>query len=249
MNTATNLNNQADIFGFTASEAEKLAEKIAKRESRQSISRQGDAKREEAFTSPQQAFLKSLEGKLQLKRHRMNGKDVLDVRRLPVLYLDKTTKPITGFYRADELVGLSKEGMIILAQHKALAKLADLFEDRENERLLYEGLALLTLRLRKMRPSECPIIISNVFVEHYAQQDFMSNERTGETIRNNRKRAGAESRRRAAGISARPIRSVKSANEADIEKPAQAHKPHLLSVDRLLSVISSKPSVEDEEEL
>lgn len=249
MNTATHLNNQADIFGFTPSEAEKLADKISKRASRHNVIRKGDAKREEAFTSPQQAFLKSLEGKLQLKRHRMNGKDVLDVRRLPVLYLDKTTNPVTGYYRADELTGLSKEGMLILAQQKALSKLSDLFEDRENERLLYEGLALLNLRLRKMRPSECPMLITEIFVEHYCQQDFMSNDRTGETIRNNRKRAGAAARRKAAGIAVRPVRSVKSASGDGMEKPANAHKPYLLTVDRLLSVISSKPSVEEDEEL
>lgn len=206
----------------------------------------------ELSISPQEQFLLKVERALGLQRSKTKTGYVLDSRGLPLLRVSKT-KTFRGTHKASELIGLTKEAMIILMQNKALTALTLLFEDREHERLLFEGLALLTLRLRKMRDEECPHAITHAFLEHYAQQDFMSNERTGETLRNNHKRAGAEARRRAAGIKPRNFRSVKAVNGEGMETPAlkaESSKPHIISVERLLSVINtSSASAEEEDEL
>lgn len=192
-------------------------------------------KKPETFSSPQEQFLFQTEQALGLKRMRTKEGFVLDAKGLPLLRVGN--KSFRGKYKASEISPLMKEGVVILCQNKALSKLSVLFEEREFERLLYEGLALLTLRLRKMKGNDCPYAITDVFIEHYAQQDFMSNERTGETLRNNHKRAGAEARRRAAGVKPRNFRTNRTVLAEEAEKPAiQAEEtgPLKLSVERLL---------------
>lgn len=215
---------QTDIFGNeqVISYARKQVRPVAQKEC-------------ESFSSPQEQFLFQTEQALGLKRMRTKEGYVLDARGLPLLRVGN--KPFRGIYKASELSPLMKEGIVILCQNKALSKLSVLFEEREFERLLYEGLALLTLRLRKMRGNDCPYAITDVFIEHYAQQDFMSNERTGETLRNNHKRAGAEARRRAAGIKPRNFRKSRTVLSEEAEKPAimaAGGAPLKLTVERLL---------------
>lgn len=243
MNTATITFVQKDIFGEHFEE-----QKTVPAQPRVARMDDGSETRGKPFTSPQTQFLFRAEKALGLERKISGGKPVLDSRGMPLLYRSKK-KVFNGVYKSGELSSLAKQGMMILCQQKALSKLSHFFEEREYERLLYEGLTLLTMRLRMMGPDECPLEITEVFIEHYAQQDFMSNERTGETIRNNRKRAGASARRLAAGIKPRNLRAVKSVGGGNVETPAQkADKPYLISVDRLLAAISSKPATQDDEE-
>lgn len=193
------------------------------------------------LTSPQEQFLLGVEAALGFKRvNDRSGKEVLDLTGQPLLRLNRR-KSFRGQYKASKVNGFLREALIISCQNSALAQIAPLFEEHENERLVREGLSLLTHRLRRMQGDDCPKMITHVFVEHYVQQDLLMNERTGETLRNNEKKANAEARRRAAGVQARNFRKNRTVHEVEAEQPStlsveQEGVPSRikLSVDRLL---------------
>lgn len=156
--------------------------------------------------SPQAQFMLRLEEALGFKRVVRKGREQVDARSgQPLLRI--TNKPFKGYYRAAELGSFVKEALLMQCRREAEDKIIPLFESHEMETLVTEGLALLSTRLRHMNPEDDPKAITAVFVAFYAQQDYLSNERTGETIRNITKKENAEARRREAGIAPRNFRN------------------------------------------
>lgn len=194
------------------------------------------------LTSPQEQFLFGVEKALGFRRvEDAAGQAVLDSRGLTLLRVDRRRGTFKGQFKAKDLTPFLREALMISCLSKATSRIAPLFEEHENERLVREGLSLLTHRLRAMRGEDCPKLITDVFIEHYAQQDLMMNERTGETLRNNHRLANAEARRRAAGVKARNFRKSRTVQGVEAEEPivavesdSDAPKVIKLTVERLL---------------
>lgn len=167
--------------------------------------------------SPQAQFMMRLEEVLGFRRVVRKGQEQVDAQTgHPLLRITK--KPFKGYYRAAALGSFVKEALLIQCRREAEESIIPLFESHEMETLVTEGLALLSTRLRHMNPDDDPKAITHVFIAFYAQQDYLSNERTGETIRNITKRENAEARRREAGIAPRNFRNKVAVPPVDAMK-------------------------------